>query len=157
MDRPLPLAPGVAPTPSWAIRASGEMISSYRKPQRRLSLTKWDLDPTGVTGYYTHLGSCHGPAGGAPSAGVGGGVPAERTPRVTPPNLARRGEIVNKLKKTKNPPLEPAPISGLYLDLQKGVRWALHGKGGVRYYAPTTTRRVNEKNVRIVGTIAIRG
>jgi hypothetical protein len=35
-------------------------------------------DPTQVTGYYTHLGSCHGPAGGAPSAGVGGGVPAER-------------------------------------------------------------------------------
>jgi hypothetical protein len=49
--------------------------------------------------YYTQLGSCHGPAGGAPSAGVGGGVPAERIPRVTPPYLARRGEIANKFNK----------------------------------------------------------
>jgi hypothetical protein len=39
MDQPLPLAPGVAPTPSWAIKVSGEMISSYRKPQRRLLST----------------------------------------------------------------------------------------------------------------------
>jgi hypothetical protein len=65
-----PLATGpwrVAPTPPcWASKVSGEMISSYRKPQRRLSLSKWDLDPMQVTGYYTHLGSCHGPAGGAP-------------------------------------------------------------------------------------------
>jgi hypothetical protein len=28
----------------------------------------------------TQLGSCHGLAGGAPAAGVGGGVPAERIP-----------------------------------------------------------------------------
>jgi hypothetical protein len=31
------------------------------------------LHPTQVTGYYTQLGSCHGAAGGAPAAGVGGG------------------------------------------------------------------------------------
>jgi hypothetical protein len=59
----------------------------------------WDLDPTQVTGYYNQLGSCHGPAGGAPATEVGGGVPAERIPRVTPPNLARRGEVVNEIKK----------------------------------------------------------
>jgi hypothetical protein len=35
----------------------------------------------------------------APPAGFGGGVSAERIPRVTPPNLARRGEIVNRIKK----------------------------------------------------------
>jgi hypothetical protein len=34
MDRPLPLVPGVAPTPPWASKVFGEMISSYRKPQR---------------------------------------------------------------------------------------------------------------------------
>jgi hypothetical protein len=100
MDRPLPLVPGVAPTPSWAIKVFGEMISSYRKPQRRLTLTKWD-----VTSHYSRwrancqISSCHGHAGGAPAAGVGGGVPAERIPRVTPPNLARRGEVVNGTKK----------------------------------------------------------
>jgi hypothetical protein len=54
---------------------------------------------TEVTGIIRQLGSCHGPAGGAPSAGVGGGVPAERIPRVTPPHLARRGKIANKIKK----------------------------------------------------------
>jgi hypothetical protein len=51
MDRPLPLAPGVVTMPCWASKVPGEMISSYRKPQRRPSLTKWDLDPTQVTGY----------------------------------------------------------------------------------------------------------
>jgi hypothetical protein len=46
MDRPLPrLVPGVAPSPSWASKVSDEIISSYRKPQRRLSLTKWGLSP----------------------------------------------------------------------------------------------------------------
>jgi hypothetical protein len=30
--------------------------------------------------------------------GVGGGVPAERIPRVAPANLARRGKIANKIK-----------------------------------------------------------
>jgi hypothetical protein len=38
-----------------------------------------------VTGYYTQLGACHGPAGGEPAAGVGVGVPAERIPRGKPP------------------------------------------------------------------------
>jgi hypothetical protein len=42
MDRPLPLAPDVVTMPCWASKVSGEMISSYRKPQRRPSLTKWD-------------------------------------------------------------------------------------------------------------------
>jgi hypothetical protein len=46
-----------------------------------------------LTHEYTQLGSCHGPAGGAPAAGAGGGVPTERIPRDKPPNLARRGEI----------------------------------------------------------------
>jgi hypothetical protein len=41
------------------------------------------------------------PAGGAPAAGAGGGVPAGRTPLVKPPDLARRGEIANKIKRTK--------------------------------------------------------
>jgi hypothetical protein len=53
----------------------------------------WDLDPTWLTYEYTQLGSCHGPTGGVPAAGVGGGVPTERIPRDKPPNLARRGEI----------------------------------------------------------------
>ena len=56
----------------------------------------WDLDPTWLTYEYTQLGSCHGPAGGAPAAGAGGGVSAERIPRGTPPHLARRGEISTK-------------------------------------------------------------
>jgi hypothetical protein len=34
-------------------------------------------------------------------------------------------------KKTK----ESRPYKGLYLNQQKGVRWALHGKGGVRHAA----------------------
>jgi hypothetical protein len=34
-----------------------------------------------LTYEYTQLGSCHGPAGGAPAAGVGGRAPAERIPR----------------------------------------------------------------------------
>jgi hypothetical protein len=62
----------------------------------RLSLAMWDLDPTWLTYEYTQLGSCHGPAGGAPAAGVGGGrVPTERIPRGKPPNLARWGEIAD--------------------------------------------------------------
>jgi hypothetical protein len=59
-------------------------------------------------------------------------VPAERIPRATPSYLARRGEIVNKIKKGKG---TQAFYKGLYLNLQKGVRWALHGKGGVRHAA----------------------
>ena len=59
-------------------------------------------------------------------------MPAGRTPRVKPPNLARRGEIVNKIKKDYG---TQAFYKGLYLNLQKGVRWALHGKGGVRHAA----------------------
>jgi hypothetical protein len=42
----------------------------------------------------------HGPAGGAPAAGVGGGVPTERIPRDKPPNLARRGERGTKHQDT---------------------------------------------------------
>jgi hypothetical protein len=75
------------------------MISSYRKPQRRPSLTKVDAKQFGIERLYIQISSCHGPAGGAPAAGVGGGVPAERIPWVsTPPNLARRGEVVNTKK-----------------------------------------------------------
>ena len=54
-----------------------------------------------LTYEYTQLGSCHGPAGGAPAAGAGGGVPAERIPRGKPPGLARRGEIVTKTQKLR--------------------------------------------------------
>jgi hypothetical protein len=55
----------------------------------KLSLTKWDLDPT------CRWSSCHGPAGGAPAAGVGGGVsPA-------PSHLARRGEIATKTQELR--------------------------------------------------------
>jgi hypothetical protein len=86
-------------------------------------------NPFGIERLYTQLGFCHGPAGGAPAAGTGGGVPVERIPLGTPPNLARRGEIATKTQ-------EPRPTTkGLYLNRQKGVRWALHGKGGVRHAA----------------------
>jgi hypothetical protein len=91
MDRPLPLAPGVVTMPSWASKVSGEMISSYRKPQRRLSLTRCDV-------------TSHQPLEGklpdqllprarwrGASGGVGGGAPAERIPRVTPPPTWRGG------------------------------------------------------------------
>jgi hypothetical protein len=51
---------------------------------------------------YTQSGSCHGPASGAPAAGVGGGVSDERIPRGTaPPNLAGRGEIATKTQKLR--------------------------------------------------------
>jgi hypothetical protein len=78
--------------------------------------TKSPLAAGWLTYEYTQLGSCHGPAGGAPAAGVGGGVPTERIPRDKPPNPARRGEVV-----TKTQELRPALswesrgyISGLY-------------------------------------------
>jgi hypothetical protein len=58
-----------------------------------------DAKQFGIQRLYTQLGSCHGPAGGAPAAGGGGGVPAERIPRGKPPNLARRGEIFCPLTK----------------------------------------------------------
>jgi hypothetical protein len=54
-----------------------------------------------VNDNFGRLGSCHGPAGGAPAAGVGGGVPTERIPRGKPPNLARRGEIVAKTQELR--------------------------------------------------------
>jgi hypothetical protein len=55
-----------------------------------------------LTYEYTQLGSCHGPAGGAPAAGAGGGVrPAGRIPRGKPPDLARRGEIATKTQKLR--------------------------------------------------------
>jgi hypothetical protein len=73
----------------------------------RLVTRKWDLHrleiPRRLPAISSHAPLALGPAarGGAPSAGAGVGVPAERIPRATPPNLARRGEIANKLKKTK--------------------------------------------------------
>jgi hypothetical protein len=45
MDQPLPLATGPWRGPHAVVgdqEAPGEIISSYRKPQRGLSLTKWD-------------------------------------------------------------------------------------------------------------------
>jgi hypothetical protein len=62
-----------------------------------------------ANGYYTQLGSCHGPAGGASAAGAGGGVPAERIPRGKPPDLARRGEIATKTQKLR-PALSCEPL-----------------------------------------------
>jgi hypothetical protein len=76
----------------------------------------WDLDPTGLTCEYIQLGSCHGPAGGAPAAGAGGGVPAERLPRDTPPNMARRGEIVTKTQELR-PALSCEPLPNHVLPL----------------------------------------
>jgi hypothetical protein len=51
----------------------------------------WDLDPTWLAYEYTQLGSCHGPAGGAPAAGVGGGVSTERIPREKKTQLGAAG------------------------------------------------------------------
>jgi hypothetical protein len=62
------------------------------------------------------LGSCHGPAGGAPAAGVGGGVSTERIPRDKPPNLARRGEIATKAHKLR-PALSCGPLPNHVLPL----------------------------------------
>jgi hypothetical protein len=88
MDRPLPLVPGVVTMPCWASKVSGEMISSYRKPQRRSSLTKCDakrffLASSGSS--YTQLGSCHGPAGGAPAAGPAEGCRPSASRGLRPP------------------------------------------------------------------------
>ena len=76
----------------------------------------WDLGPTWLAYEYTQLGSCHGPAGGAPAAGAGGGVPAERIPRDKPPNLARRAEIVTKTQKLR-PALSCEPLPNHVLPL----------------------------------------
>jgi hypothetical protein len=73
-------------------------------------------DPTWLTYEYTQLGSCHGPAGGAPAAGPGGGVPTERIPRGKPPGLARRGEIVTKTQKLR-PALSCEPLPNHVLPL----------------------------------------
>jgi hypothetical protein len=70
-------------------------------------MRKWHTEATGVI---RQFGSCRGPAGGAPAAGAGGGVPAERTPRGKPPGLARRGEIATKTQKLRPAlPCEPLP------------------------------------------------
>jgi hypothetical protein len=88
----LGLLPGIAKAQDLEILASSLPT---------LSLTKWDLDPTGRWGENCHTSSCHGPAGGTPAAGVGGGLSAGRIPRGTPPNLARRGEIATKTQKLR--------------------------------------------------------
>jgi hypothetical protein len=63
------------------------------------------------------LGSCHGPAGGAPAAGVGGEVPTERIPRENPPNLARRGEIGTKTQKLRTA-LSCEPLPNQVVEIQ---------------------------------------
>ena len=75
-----------------------------------------DLDHTCLTYEYTQLGSCHGPAGGAPAAGAGGGVSAERIPRGKPPDLARRAEIATKTQKLR-PALSCEPLPNHVLPL----------------------------------------
>jgi hypothetical protein len=69
-----------------------------------------DLHPLRSTHEGAQIGSCHGPAGGAPAAGVGRGVSAERIPRGThtPPLGAARGEIATKTQKQE---LRPALCS----------------------------------------------
>jgi hypothetical protein len=47
------------------------------------------------------MSSCHGPAGGAPAAGIRGGVSAGRIPRGTPPNLPLRGEVLTKAQELR--------------------------------------------------------
>jgi hypothetical protein len=94
MDQPLPLVPGVAPTPSWAIKVSGEMISSYRKPQRRLLSTKWDsrshagyrlLYPFGLL----PRARWRGASGGCRRRGAGRAHSAGHAPLVASRNAAR--------------------------------------------------------------------
>jgi hypothetical protein len=51
----------------------------------------WDINPTWFTYEDAQLGSCHGPAGGAPAAGVGGGVSTERIPQGKPAPLGAAG------------------------------------------------------------------
>ena len=69
-----------------------------------------DAKQFGIQRLYTQLGSCHGPAGGAPAAGIGGRTSTERIPWDKPPNLARRGEIVTKTQKLRPAlPCEPLP------------------------------------------------
>ena len=68
---------------------------------RFLTANLLDAKQFGIQRIIRQLGSCHGPAGGAPVAGAGGGVPAERVPRGKPLGLARRGEIVTKTQKLK--------------------------------------------------------
>jgi hypothetical protein len=86
-----------------------------------------------LTYEYTQLGSCHGgPAGGAPAAGVGGGVPTERIPRDKPPNLARRGEIAPKTQKLR-PALSCGPLPNHVLPLAHfGATSDVHDGGVVR-------------------------
>jgi hypothetical protein len=74
-----------------------------------------DLHPLVVEPVNT-LGSCRGPAGGAPAAGVGGGVSAERIPRGKSPNSERRGEIVTKTQKLR-PALSCVPLPNHVLPL----------------------------------------
>jgi hypothetical protein len=99
MGQPLPLVPDVAPTPSWARELSAQVTSDLQ--DKRMTHVGYIshagyrlLYPFGLLPRARRRGAIAG-------AGVGGGVPAERIPRVTPPNLARRGEVVNKIKKTK--------------------------------------------------------
>jgi hypothetical protein len=53
-----------------------------------------DAKPFGIERLYTQLGSCHGPAGGAPGRRR---VSTERIPRDKSPNLARRGEALSPI------------------------------------------------------------
>jgi hypothetical protein len=71
-----------------------KMISSYRKPQ---------VMPTrfGIERPYAQMGSCHGPAGGAPAAGTGGGGTDRAHPAGYAPPLARRREIATKTQKLR--------------------------------------------------------
>jgi hypothetical protein len=87
--------------------------------------------------------------------GAGGGVPVERIPRVTPPNLARRGEIANKLKKDQE--TQTFYNKGLHLNRQEGVRWALHGKGGVRHAATNWVKQYDASTMcRLLESTAVR-
>jgi hypothetical protein len=94
-----------------------------------------EAKPFGIERLYTQLGSCHGPAGGAPAAGggVGGGVSTERTlARGKPPNLARRGEIATKTQELR-PALSCEPLPNHVLPLAHfGAISDVHDGGVVR-------------------------
>jgi hypothetical protein len=67
-----------------------------------------------------------------------------------PPNLARRGEIIKTRLETQ------AFYEGLYLNLQKGVRWALHGKGGVRHAATNWVKQYDASTMCRLESTAVR-
>jgi hypothetical protein len=105
-------------------------ISSYRKSQcgAKAVWHRAALCPIGLLPRARRRGASGGGRRG------GGGGSTERHPRVTPPNMARRGEIKNVSKKDTE---TQTFYQGLHLHPQKGVRWALHGRAAFAMLPPT--------------------